>query len=137
METLESAKLVTGGFAWCDETKRLTGEFLIGDGTAGYYRTIHEGCICTIANTAMILCAFQHIGEFVVTENLTLNSHEHIRLGSTVHVRSKVQQIEGRRVYIDCELLDDDGMVYTDVKGVFMRNEVDYISRLLRWACRQ
>ncbi|XP_075049525.1 acyl-coenzyme A thioesterase THEM4-like [Mixophyes fleayi] len=92
------------------------------EGPPGY---THGGCIATIIDSTAGAGAVYNFGN-VMTANLNINYKNPIPLGSTVIVDSQLEKVEGRKVYLRCQIRShNDLIVHTEATGLFIKLDPD------------
>ncbi|XP_029435256.1 acyl-coenzyme A thioesterase THEM4-like isoform X2 [Rhinatrema bivittatum] len=101
--------------------KRTVCIFQAGPYLEGPFGFVHGGSIATIIDSSSGACAICTSGR-VMTANLNINYRSPIALGSTVIVESKLDKIEGRKVYLTTEIRSVDGeKFHTDATALFIK----------------
>uniref|UniRef100_A0A1B8XYI8 Acyl-coenzyme A thioesterase THEM4 n=2 Tax=Xenopus tropicalis TaxID=8364 RepID=A0A1B8XYI8_XENTR len=81
----------------------------------------HGGCIATIIDSTTGAGAVYLCGS-VMTANLTINYKNPIPLGHVVIIDSKVERVEGRKVYTSCQIRShDDAVLHTEASALFIK----------------
>ncbi|KAM9294567.1 uncharacterized protein PAF06_018756 [Gastrophryne carolinensis] len=84
------------------------------EGPPGY---THGGCIATMIDSTMWTAAIYSCGK-LMTANLNINYRNPVPLGVTVVVDSRVDKIEGRKVYASCQVRShDEETLHTEAIG--------------------
>ncbi|XP_064209463.1 acyl-coenzyme A thioesterase THEM4 isoform X1 [Anguilla rostrata] len=82
---------------------------------------VHGGAIATIIDSVTGTHATCHSGP-AMTANLTINYRSPIPLGSVVLVHSSLDKIEGRKIFISCQVTSSDGSkLHTEATALFIR----------------
>jgi len=105
---LNQERRVRNQFYFSDKKKELVGLVHFGPDTEGPPRCVHGGCTAAVVDSALGTCAWKS-GHAAVTANLNVNYRKFIPLGSTVQVRSWVDRIEGRKVFMKYKVESLDG----------------------------
>nr|XP_028566501.1 acyl-coenzyme A thioesterase THEM4 [Podarcis muralis] len=101
--------------------KRMVSMFQLGPYLEGPPGFVHGGCIATILDSVLGTCAIFVAGR-VLTANLTINYKSPIPLGSVVLVESKLDRIEGRKVFVTGHVQSVDGQtVHTEATALFIQ----------------
>uniref|UniRef100_A0A452GXM1 Acyl-coenzyme A thioesterase THEM4 n=1 Tax=Gopherus agassizii TaxID=38772 RepID=A0A452GXM1_9SAUR len=88
------------------------------EGPSGF---AHGGSTATIIDSTIGSCATFVAGR-VMTANLSINYRNPIPLGSVVLVDSKVDQVEGRKVFLSCHVRSIDGQtLHAEATALFIR----------------
>ncbi|XP_040188416.1 acyl-coenzyme A thioesterase THEM4-like [Rana temporaria] len=113
------------GFEYCmfyNEAEKRTlcifqpGPYL--EGPPGY---THGGCIATIIDATVGTGAVYTHGP-AMTANLNINYRNPIPLGSTVLIDSRVEKVDGRKVYTSCQVRShDDAVLHNEATGLFIK----------------
>ncbi|NXG40165.1 THEM4 thioesterase, partial [Dromaius novaehollandiae] len=88
--------------------KRVVCLFQPGSYLEGHPGFAHGGSIATIIDSTIGSCAIFVAGR-VMTANLSINYMSPVPLGSVVLVDSKVDKVEGRKVFLSCKVQSVDG----------------------------
>ncbi|XP_053330921.1 acyl-coenzyme A thioesterase THEM4-like [Spea bombifrons] len=81
----------------------------------------HGGCIATIIDSTAGAGAVYGCGT-VMTANLNIDYRNPIPLGRTVIVDSKVENVEGRKVFCSCQIRShDDEVLHTEATVLFIK----------------
>ncbi|XP_077320045.1 acyl-coenzyme A thioesterase THEM4-like isoform X1 [Lithobates pipiens] len=87
------------------------------EGPRGY---THGGCIATIIDATVGTGTLYTCGP-AMTANLNINYRNPIPLGSTVLVDSRVEKVEGRKVYSSCRVRShDEAVLHNEATGLFI-----------------
>ncbi|XP_018424847.1 PREDICTED: acyl-coenzyme A thioesterase THEM4 [Nanorana parkeri] len=113
------------GFEYCmfynEAEKRTVCIFQPGPYLEGPEGRTHGGCIATIIDATMGTGTALSCGR-AMTANLNINYRNPIPLGSTVIVDSRVEKVEGRKIYLSCQIRSrDDAVLHTEATGLFIR----------------
>ncbi|XP_074836892.1 acyl-coenzyme A thioesterase THEM4-like isoform X3 [Carettochelys insculpta] len=86
----------------------------------------HGGSTATIIDSTVGGCAiFVAGGLKVMTANLSINYKNPILLGSVVLVDSKVDQIEGRKIFLSCQIRSIDGQtLHAEATALFIQLDI-------------
>ncbi|XP_063802617.1 acyl-coenzyme A thioesterase THEM4-like [Pseudophryne corroboree] len=88
------------------------------EGPPGY---AHGGCIATIIDSTAGAGAVYTYGS-VMTANLNINYLKPVPLGCTLLVDSRVEKIEGRKVYSSCHIHSHDELIlHTEATALFIK----------------
>ncbi|XP_015285290.1 PREDICTED: acyl-coenzyme A thioesterase THEM4-like [Gekko japonicus] len=110
--------------------KRVVCIFQPGDYLESYAGMVHGGCIATILDNAFTACVVAVAGRgFVV--NLNVNYKSPIRLGSVVLVDSKIEKMEGRKMFLSGQVRSKDGQtLHADATALLILSDSKKSSRL-------
>ncbi|XP_039219094.1 acyl-coenzyme A thioesterase THEM4-like isoform X1 [Crotalus tigris] len=112
--------------------KRMASFFQLGpylEGPSGY---AHGGAIATILDTTLGASAF-HISRWVMTANLNLNYKSPVALGSVVRVDSRVDRVEGKKIFVSGEMWSvDKQTLYVQATALFIELQPDSFLRKAR-----
>ncbi|KAL8184728.1 UNVERIFIED_CONTAM: hypothetical protein K2H54_026423 [Gekko kuhli] len=110
--------------------KRVVCIFQPGDYLESYAGLVHGGCIATILDNAFTACVVAVAGRgFVV--NLNVNYKSPIRLGSVVLVDSKIEKMEGRKMFLSGQVRSKDGQtLHADATALLILSDSKNSSRL-------
>ncbi|KAH1179854.1 acyl-coenzyme A thioesterase THEM4-like isoform X2 [Mauremys mutica] len=101
--------------------KRMVCLFQPGPYLEGHPGFAHGGSTATIIDSTIGGCAIFVAGR-VMTANLSINYRNPIPLGSVVLVDSKVDQIEGRKVFLSCQVRSIDGQtLHAEATALFIQ----------------
>uniref|UniRef100_K7FRH0 Acyl-coenzyme A thioesterase THEM4 n=1 Tax=Pelodiscus sinensis TaxID=13735 RepID=K7FRH0_PELSI len=101
--------------------KRMVCLFQPGPYLEGHRGFAHGGSTATIIDSTVGGCAIFVAGR-VMTANLSINYRNPIPLGSVVLVDSKVDQIEGRKVFLSCHVRSIDGQtLHAEATALFIQ----------------
>uniref|UniRef100_A0A674ISP4 Acyl-coenzyme A thioesterase THEM4 n=1 Tax=Terrapene triunguis TaxID=2587831 RepID=A0A674ISP4_9SAUR len=101
--------------------KRMVCLFQPGPYLEGHPGFAHGGSTATIIDSTIGGCAIFVAGR-VMTANLSINYRNPIPLGSVVLVDSKVDQVEGRKVFLSCQVRSIDGQtLHAEATALFIR----------------
>ncbi|XP_007068171.2 acyl-coenzyme A thioesterase THEM4 [Chelonia mydas] len=101
--------------------KRMVCLFQPGPYLAGHPGFAHGGSTATIIDSTVGGCAIFVAGR-VMTANLSINYRNPIPLGSVVLVDSKVDQVEGRKVFLSCQVKSIDGQtLHAEATALFIQ----------------
>uniref|UniRef100_A0A8D0G8R0 Acyl-coenzyme A thioesterase THEM4 n=1 Tax=Sphenodon punctatus TaxID=8508 RepID=A0A8D0G8R0_SPHPU len=101
--------------------KRIVCLFQPGPYLEGVSGFAHGGSIAAIIDSTVGGCAIFAAGK-VMTANLSINYRNPIPLGSVVLVDSKVDRIEGRKVFLSCEVRNVDGQtLHAEATALFIQ----------------
>ncbi|KAM3825178.1 acyl-coenzyme A thioesterase THEM4-like isoform 1-T3 [Vipera latastei] len=100
--------------------RRVAAVFQIGpylEGPTGY---THGGAIATILDTTVGASAF-YLTRRVMTANLNLNYKSPVALGSVVLVDSRVDKVEGKKIFVSGEIRSvDEQTLHAEATGLFI-----------------
>ncbi|KAL7978026.1 hypothetical protein Chor_005013 [Crotalus horridus] len=112
--------------------KKMASLFQLGpylEGPSGY---AHGGAIATILDTTLGASAF-HISHWVMTANLNLNYKSPVALGSVVRVDSRVDKVEGKKIFVSGEMWSvDKQTLYVQATALFIELQPDSFLRKAR-----
>ncbi|XP_077320044.1 acyl-coenzyme A thioesterase THEM4-like [Lithobates pipiens] len=123
------------GFEYCmfynEAEKRTICIFQPGPYTEGPRGYAHGGCIAAIIDettaTGILLSCRRS-----VTANLNINYRNPIPLGSTVILDSRVEKVDGRKVYSSCRVRShDDSVVYNEATALFITSKLEELKAKL------
>ncbi|XP_032949470.1 acyl-coenzyme A thioesterase THEM4 isoform X2 [Rhinolophus ferrumequinum] len=84
---------------------------------------LHGGAISTMIDATLGTSAMIAVG-IVMTANLNITFKRPIPLGSAVVINSQVDKIEGRKVFVSCNVRSaDEKTVYTEATSLFIKLE--------------
>ncbi|XP_073465307.1 acyl-coenzyme A thioesterase THEM4-like [Aquarana catesbeiana] len=102
------------GFEYCmfynEAEKRTVCIFQPGPYLGGLTGYTHGGCIATIIDATVGTGIVHSIGP-AMTANLNIDYQNPIPLGSTVIIDSRVEKVDGRKVYTSCQVRSHDDAV--------------------------
>ncbi|KAM4861638.1 acyl-coenzyme A thioesterase THEM4 isoform 2-T2 [Thomomys bottae] len=82
---------------------------------------IHGGAIASIIDATVGMCASRTEG-FVMTANLNINYKRPIPLCSVVVINSQLDKIEGRKLFLSCNIQSsDEKTLHTEATGLFIK----------------
>lgn len=91
-------------------------------GTPGF---IHGGAIATIIDSTTGTCAFRAAG-IVMTANLNINFKRPIPLCSVVVVDSQLDKVEGRKLFVSCNVRSvDEKTLHSEATALFIKLDPD------------
>ncbi|XP_038624558.1 acyl-coenzyme A thioesterase THEM4 isoform X2 [Tachyglossus aculeatus] len=97
-----------------------SGPFL--EGAPGF---VHGGAIATMVDSIMATCAVLVSGA-VMTANLNINYKSPVPLGSTIVLKSWVDRLEGRKIFITCHILSaNQETLHADATSLFVKLDPD------------
>ncbi|XP_058016140.1 acyl-coenzyme A thioesterase THEM4-like [Ahaetulla prasina] len=100
--------------------KKVAGVFQIGPYLEGPSGFAHGGAIATILDS-MIGGSVIYVSSRVVTANLNINYKSPVALGSVVLVDTRVDKIEGRKIFASGEIRSTDGQtLHAEATGLFI-----------------
>ena len=103
----------------------LTGVVFFGQNVEGPPGCVHGGCIATIIDSMMGGIIWLS-GHKAVTVNLNVNYRKFIPLNSEVIFETKLDKIEGRKVYVTGKLKSLDGtVIHNDATALFILMKLD------------
>ncbi|XP_072283858.1 acyl-coenzyme A thioesterase THEM4 [Pyxicephalus adspersus] len=103
------------------DEKRIVCIFQPGPYLEGPRGFTHGGCIATIIDATVGTGAVYNSGH-AMTANLNINYKNPIPLGSTVIIDSRVDKVEGRKIYTSCQVRNhDDSVLHTEATGLFIK----------------
>ncbi|XP_041429740.1 acyl-coenzyme A thioesterase THEM4 isoform X2 [Xenopus laevis] len=113
------------GFEYCmfynKAERRMVCLFQPGPYLEGPPGFTHGGCIATMIDSTTGAGAVYLCGG-VMTANLTVDYKNPIPLGCVVIIDSKVEKIEGRKVFTSCQIRShDDSMLHTEATALFIK----------------
>ncbi|XP_029139456.1 acyl-coenzyme A thioesterase THEM4-like [Protobothrops mucrosquamatus] len=89
----------------------------------------HGGAIATILDTTLGASAF-HVSQWVMTANLNLNYKSPVALGSVVRVDSRVDKVEGKKIFVSGEMRSvDKQTLYAQATALFIELQPDSFLR--------
>nr|XP_009666450.1 PREDICTED: acyl-coenzyme A thioesterase THEM4-like [Struthio camelus australis] len=101
--------------------KRVVCLFQPGSYLEGHPGFAHGGSIATIIDSTIGSCAIFVAGR-VMTANLSINYVNPVPLGSVVLVDSKVDKVEGRKVFLSCKVQSvDGGTLHAEATALFIQ----------------
>uniref|UniRef100_A0A8C4KRE9 Acyl-coenzyme A thioesterase THEM4 n=1 Tax=Dromaius novaehollandiae TaxID=8790 RepID=A0A8C4KRE9_DRONO len=101
--------------------KRVVCLFQPGSYLEGHPGFAHGGSIATIIDSTIGSCAIFVAGR-VMTANLSINYMSPVPLGSVVLVDSKVDKVEGRKVFLSCKVQSvDGGTLHAEATALFIQ----------------
>ncbi|XP_073465304.1 acyl-coenzyme A thioesterase THEM4-like [Aquarana catesbeiana] len=112
------------GIEYCmfynEAEKRTICIFQPGPYTEGPPGHAHGGCIAAIIDEAAGTLIEYSSGP-AWTANLNINYRNPIPLGSTVIIDSRVEKVDGRKIYISCRVRShDDAVLYNEATALFI-----------------
>ncbi|XP_040188414.1 acyl-coenzyme A thioesterase THEM4-like [Rana temporaria] len=113
------------GFEYCmfykEAEKRMICIFQPGPHLGGVTGYAHGGCIAAIIDSTVGLGIVHGIGP-AMTANLNIDYRSPIPLGSTVLIDSRVEKVDGRKVYSSCQVRShDDAVLHIEATGLYIR----------------
>lgn len=130
-EKLSQTKLFTRNFEdglgfeyvmfYNDVEERVVCVFQGGPYLQGMPRCLHGGAIATMIDATVGMSALI-AGGIVMTANLNINFKRPIPLCSVVLINSRLDKIEGRKLFFSCNVQSvDEKTVYTEATGLFLK----------------
>ncbi|XP_007460363.1 PREDICTED: acyl-coenzyme A thioesterase THEM4 [Lipotes vexillifer] len=130
-EQLSQAQLFTRGYEdglgfeyvifYNDDEKRTVCLFQGGPYLQGVPGFLHGGAIATMIDAAVGMCAAIP-GGIVMTANLNINFKRPIPLCSVVVINSQLDKIEGRKLFLSCNVRSvDEKILYSEATGLFIK----------------
>ncbi|XP_063213628.1 acyl-coenzyme A thioesterase THEM4-like [Chroicocephalus ridibundus] len=87
----------------------------------GHPGLTHGGAIATIIDSALGTCALAVAGP-VVTANLSIDYLAPVPLGAVLLVEGRTERLEGRKVFLSCQVRDADGdTLHARATGLFIQ----------------
>lgn len=106
-----------------DAEKRTVCIFQGGPSLQGVPGFLHGGAISTMIDATVGTSAMIALG-FVMTANLNINFKRPIPIGSVVVINSQVDKIEGRKVFVSCDVRSaDENTLHSDATSLFIKLE--------------
>ncbi|XP_053526382.1 acyl-coenzyme A thioesterase THEM4 isoform X2 [Artibeus jamaicensis] len=97
-----------------DVEKRTVCLFEGGPHLQGMFGFLHGGALATMIDATVGISAMRAKG-FVMTANLNINFKRPVPLGSVVVINSQLDKIEGRKVFISCDVRSvDENILYSE-----------------------
>uniref|UniRef100_A0A8C6ALJ1 Acyl-coenzyme A thioesterase THEM4 n=2 Tax=Monodon monoceros TaxID=40151 RepID=A0A8C6ALJ1_MONMO len=130
-EQLSQAQLFTRGYEdglgfeyvifYNDDEKRTVCLFQGGPYLQGVPGFLHGGAIATMIDATVGMCAAIP-GGIVMTANLNINFKRPIPLCSVVVINSQLDKIEGRKLFLSCNVRSaDEKILYSEATGLFIK----------------
>ncbi|KFO18234.1 Thioesterase superfamily member 4 [Fukomys damarensis] len=130
-EQISQARLFTRSFEdglgfeyvmFCnDAEKRVVCFFQAGPYLQGAPGFTHGGAIATMIDATTGMCAFR-AGGVVMTANLNINYKRPIPLCSVVVMKSQIDKVEGRKVFVSCNVRSvDEETLYSEATSLFIK----------------
>ncbi|RMJ22924.1 Thioesterase superfamily [Aspergillus sp. HF37] len=98
----------------------------LGSGVNGYQDTVHGGVLASLFDETLGLCAetFRQFASKdrarLYTASLTVSYRSPVTTPGVVLVKTWVQQVEGRKWFLEAQLLDADGMLKAEAKSLYI-----------------
>ncbi|XP_040188409.1 acyl-coenzyme A thioesterase THEM4-like isoform X1 [Rana temporaria] len=113
------------GFEYCifynEAEKRTVCIFQPGPYLGGFAGYAHGGCIATIIDATVGVGIAHGIGP-AMTANLNIDYRNPIPLGSTVLIDSRVEKVDGRKVYSNIQVRShDDAVLHNEATALYIK----------------
>ncbi|XP_047373739.1 acyl-coenzyme A thioesterase THEM4 [Sciurus carolinensis] len=111
---------------FCNDVERRVLCFLqVGPHLQGTPGFVHGGAIATMIDSTTGMCAFR-AGGIVMTANLNINFKSPIPLCSVVVIDSQLDKVEGRKVFVSCNVRSvDKKTLHSEATGLFIKLDPD------------
>ncbi|XP_037681890.1 acyl-coenzyme A thioesterase THEM4 [Choloepus didactylus] len=108
-----------------EDEKRIVCLFQGGPHLQGAPGFLHGGAIATMIDATLGMCA-SVAGGVVMTANLNINFKRPIPLSSVVVINSQLDKLEGRKVFVSCNVQSiDEKTLYSEGTGLFVKLDPD------------
>jgi len=120
MMTATGEKMFSGAMFLCPQENIAKSVIIFGPWLQGGLNHVHGGGIAAVHDSNIGMCSNITVGPSV-TANLNINFKKGLVLGSATLATSKVERVEGRKVYLSSVLTSCDGsVVYSDATALFI-----------------
>lgn len=86
---------------------------------AGFPGILHGGVQCALVDEVAFWAMFDKLRKIGVTVKIDMDFLSAVRTSSLLEVRGKIEEIQGRRVFVNVNILDDEGRASTRARVVY------------------
>jgi len=108
--------------------RALFGEVWFGPGAEGPPSCAHGGSQAAVLDEAMGVAAWG-AGHAVLAASITINFRSMLPLHTHARIQSWVERVDGKKIITKAHLIDDDGKVFSDAQGLFIKITPEYITQ--------
>ena len=101
---------------------RLKGIVVFGERTQGPPGLAHGGAIASLMDDALGTTAWM-AGHRVTSLSIKVDFRKYAKLGVPLRIDGRVDRVEGRKVFVRCELLEPPGRLLAEGEGIFLQLE--------------
>lgn len=102
----------------------------IGKGLNGFPDTVHGGVLASLIDESLSICVEYYRAKLskeratLYTANLNISYHVPVPSPSVIYVRTWLRQRDGRKWFLDAELLTEDGKICVSAKSLWISQKV-------------
>ena len=108
-------------FSHSHEANTYTAKFTFSERHQGPPFIAHGGAIAALLDEAITAAVAQEVGLPAFTVQLDISYRAPVHLNTEVTIIGQVLTVEGRKVYVQAQVILPDGTVATEAKGLFIR----------------
>ncbi len=105
---------------WDEDSQKTVIPFTPKADWCGYEGVVHGGILTALCDDAMAWSAKQASDKWSVTANISVRFLRPVEAGKNYTVSGHASEPEGRKIHTEARILDEDGKVCADARGVFV-----------------
>ncbi|MCK4772257.1 MAG: PaaI family thioesterase [Candidatus Latescibacteria bacterium] len=109
---------------------QLMSKVWFGPGTQGPPGCVHGGSIAAVLDEAMGATTWL-AGYTAVAAEITVTFHKMLPLDTCCLIEPRVVEVDGRKIYTKAEIMDRDGMVYSEGKGLYITVDASKFGKMV------